>query len=397
MPSTTTFPVDFAVTPRFEVFYALYTLTAPAPSRLDKWKERALLGLPADFEKAAKKVAPVPLFWPLLADSLQDAAGELTFQQMLNHLQSVAPGELRLNVVSGIFHDSRTVDALVSRKKPLLKVLSDARLPGTELLTHFGLRPGDANTDALRAVETVLSEPESYRDRLVEVLERFWDADFRRDWAALEPGLRADASRLRERYQETSIEDFATDQKLPFSIDAKARSIKTKGGAIFPFQKIDRCYLLPSAFNTHRWWAKYENQNRVRIYLPVAGGSTSANSITRDYPSGEGATHASVAIQPEAVFRALGDTTRYAIATVLGRTPTTSADLARTLKVSKPTITHHVQALRAAGLISEVMDAGTSRLSLNAETVRGLSAAAIEHLFASRGDLALETTRKRRV
>jgi DNA-binding transcriptional ArsR family regulator len=95
------------------------------------------------------------------------------------------------------------------------------------------------------------------------------------------------------------------------------------------------------------------------------------------------------------VFRALGDTTRYAIASVLARTPTTSADLARRLKVSKPTITHHVQALRAAGLISEVSVGGSSRLSLNAQTVRGLSAAAVEQLFASTGDLALETTRKR--
>src|SRR4051812_2531249 len=234
MPSTT-FPVDFAVTPRFEVFYALYTLTSPVPSRLDEWKERALLRLPGDFEKAAKKVAPVPLFWPLLADSLQGAAGELTFQQMINHLRSVAPGDLRRNLLSGIFHDSRTVDALVSRKKPLRSVLSDAELPGAELLTHFGLRAGDANADSLRAIETVLTQPESFRNQLVAVLQRFWDTGFRRDWAALEPDLRADVPRLRERYEESSIEEFATSLKLPFSIDAKARSIKTKAGAATAF------------------------------------------------------------------------------------------------------------------------------------------------------------------
>jgi DNA-binding transcriptional ArsR family regulator len=397
MPASTSFPADFAVTPRFEVFYALYTLTNPAPSPLDEWKEHALLRLPADFEKTAKRVAPVAIFWPLLADSLQGARGELTFEEMLSHLRSVSASDLRLNILSGVFHDARTVESLVSRKRSLRNVLSDAKLPGAELLKHFGLRGGDENEDATRAIEMLLAEPESFRDELVFVLERFWQTGFRRDWRALEPRLRADAVRLRARYEESSVDQFATDLKLPVSIDAKARTVRTKGGAVIPFQRIERCYFLASAFNTHRWWAKYENTGaRVRVYLPVAGGSASPNAVAGDLrPAEDSVTHAAVAIQPEAVFRALGDTTRYAIATVLARTPTTSADLARTLKVSKPTITHHVQALRAAGLISEVADGGSSRLSLNSATVRGLSDAAVEHLFASTGDLALETTRKR--
>jgi hypothetical protein len=68
MPSDTDFPVTFAVTPRFDVFYALYALAHNAPSVLDDWKERAIARLPRDFERVAKRVAPVPLFWPLLAD-----------------------------------------------------------------------------------------------------------------------------------------------------------------------------------------------------------------------------------------------------------------------------------------------------------------------------------------
>jgi DNA-binding transcriptional ArsR family regulator len=101
-------------------------------------------------------------------------------------------------------------------------------------------------------------------------------------------------------------------------------------------------------------------------------------------------------VNAESVFRALGDTTRYAIASVLARTPTTSAELARSLKVSKPTITHHVQALRAAGLIEEEPVGGSNRLSLNRETVAALSDAAVEHFFSSTADLALVTTRKRK-
>jgi predicted transcriptional regulator len=101
-------------------------------------------------------------------------------------------------------------------------------------------------------------------------------------------------------------------------------------------------------------------------------------------------------INAESVFRALGDTTRYAIASILARNPTTSADLARSLKVSKPTITHHVQALRAAGLISNTTGGGSTKLTLSRETVAAVSEAAVEQLFSSTGDLSLVTTRKRR-
>ena len=72
-------PVTFAVTPRFDVFYALYALTHTAPSTLEDWKDRAIARLPRDFERVARRVAPVPLFWPLLADALQRSPGEMTF------------------------------------------------------------------------------------------------------------------------------------------------------------------------------------------------------------------------------------------------------------------------------------------------------------------------------
>ena len=107
-------------------------------------------------------------------------------------------------------------------------------------------------------------------------------------------------------------------------------------------------------------------------------------------------TTARAKINAESVFRALGDTTRYAIASILARTPTTSAELARSLKVSKPTITHHVHALRSAGLITETPSRGSTKLSLSRDTVAALSGAAVDQLFSSTADLTLGTTRKRR-
>jgi DNA-binding transcriptional ArsR family regulator len=391
------FEIEIAVTPRFDVFYALYTVSNAGTSPLEKWKERAVARLPRDFERSARRVAPVPLFWPLLADALQRTAGEMTFDEIVGKLREISAEDLKANIVSGIFHDASTARALSTGKKNLRQVLADEKLPGGELLTHFGLRPYDANSHATKAMSTLLSDPETFREQLVQVLERFWQTGFSADWSALEPSIRDESSRARDLQDEgQSLEDLSRDLALPVTFDASAREIRPKSGPAIPYDKVDRCFVIPSGFNTRRWWAKYETTTgRFSIYFPATRHSIDPNSLAREARTPR-ARPPRAAINAETVFRALGDTTRYAIASILARTPTTSSDLARSLKVSKPTITHHIQALRAAGLIADAPADGSTKLSLNRETIGGVSEAAIEQLFSSTGSLSLDTTRKRR-
>lgn len=397
MPSDHPFPVAFAVTPRFDVFYALYTLTNSAPSVIEQWRERALVRLPRDFERVAKRVAPVPLFWPLFADSLQRTPGEMTFDEIVSNLRQMPLEDLKSNILSGIFRDVGTVRALVGGKKSLRQVVSNEKSDGAELLGYFGLRPYAASSDAAKAMTMLLSHPEAFRDELSLVLERFWQTGFRRDWSALEPEMRADSFRMRDLEEEAPLEELASELKLPVSFDANARELRPKSGASIAYDRIDRCFIIPSAFNTRRWWAKYETgTGRVSLYFPILRNATAANRIAAGAGDLGASTVASrSSINAESVFRALGDTTRYAIASILARSPTTSAELSRSLKVSKPTITHHVQALRAAGLIAETPAGGSTKLSLSRETVAAVSEAAVEQLFFSTGDLPLVTTRKR--
>src|SRR6059058_284913 len=133
--------IEFAVTPRFDVFYALYTLTSSGHTPLGAWKERALLRLPRDFDRLAKRVAPMPIFWPLLADAIQNVPGEISFEEMLSTISEMRVDDLKRNILSGIFHDRDAVDALVRRKRTLEQSVDGDDLPGAELLTHFGLRP----------------------------------------------------------------------------------------------------------------------------------------------------------------------------------------------------------------------------------------------------------------
>jgi DNA-binding transcriptional ArsR family regulator len=391
------FEIEIAVTPRFDVFYALYTITNSTATPLEKWKERAVARLPRDFERIARRVAPVPLFWPLLADALQRTVGEMTFDEIVGALREISVEDLKANIVSGIFHDASATRALSTGKKNLRQVLADEKLQGGELLTHFGLRPYDANSHATKAMSTLLSDAEAFRQQLLLVLDRFWQTGFGADWSALEPSIRDESFRVRDlRDEGLSIEELSRDLALPVSFDANAREIRPKNGPPIAYDKVDRCFVIPSGFNTRRWWAKYETTaGRFSIYFPATRDSIDPNRLAREVRAPR-VDLSRPAINAETVFRALGDTTRYAIASILARTPTTSSDLARSLKVSKPTITHHVQALRAAGLIADMPADGSTKLALNRETIGGVSEAALEQLFSSTGSLSLDTTRKRR-
>jgi ArsR family transcriptional regulator len=392
------FPVEVILTPRFDVFYALHALTSEAPTPLGAWKERASLRLPRSFTAAAKRVAPIPIFWPLLADAVQGTRGAITFEELVSTLQSIEVEQLRANIIGGIFHHRTTVDAILAGDKTLRQVLTDEKHPDAAILTHFGLRPYSAGSAAVGAMSTLLLEPASYRDGLVQVLRQFWESGFRVDWESLDPTLSRSAARIASLVDDDSIADVAAQLRLPAAFDEESGALRTTSGALIEARKIERCYIVPSAFNTRRWWAKYESAtNRVTLYFPVWAGAEAANALATD-PEEAGKAERNpgsrAPINAETVFRALGDTTRYAIASIIARNPTSSAELSRILKVSKPTITHHVHALRAAGLISEEPGGGSSRLSLNRATVEALSNAAVRDLFRSTGELQLSTTRR---
>lgn len=398
MPASSPPSIEFPVTPRFDVFYALYSLSSNASSAVDAWKTKARERLPRDVGRMAERIAPLPIFWPLLADSIQSVRGELSFDDILSTLSEIPADDLQRAILSGIFHDQGTVDVLVSGERTLRQVLTDDKLSGAELLGHFGLRPYSERSAPGKAIGSLLTKTESFRDQLVTALRRFWETGFQSDWSALEPILRDEASRMTDLRDDVSLPDLAIELNLPVAFDDKAKVVRPRSGPDIGYERIDRCYVIPSAFNTRRWWAKYGKKGgRVTLYLPVVTEPGIANRIgVKARELADSPPAARQDINAESVFRALGDTTRYAIASILARTPTTSADLARSLNVSKPTITHHVHALRSAGLLTETPAGGSTKLSLRVDTVAALSSAAIDQLFSSTGDLALSTTRKRR-
>jgi DNA-binding transcriptional ArsR family regulator len=131
-------------------------------------------------------------------------------------------------------------------------------------------------------------------------------------------------------------------------------------------------------------WAAYKDSHeRITYYVPVLDTSLSlgveraANVESSETPARR--------VDPSLVFKALGDTTRYAMATTLARTPMTSVELAKIFKVSKPTISHHVAHLRAANLLTERQTDHGNVLSLDRRVLEKASAVAAGDMFSEEG------------
>jgi DNA-binding transcriptional ArsR family regulator len=390
--------IEFGVTPRFDVFYALYALSSATPTPLDAWKSIALDRLPRDFQKRAGLLAPVPIFWPLLADAAQSVQGEISFEELVSTIRELHQSELQRNILTGIFHDEDAVDSLIGERRTLKQIVSGVGAPGRQLLTAFGLQPFDGGSAAVRAITSLLKRPEPFRKALTDLLEAFWNSGFHDDWRALEPGLRDESFRMRDLRDDGGAANLDVQLNLPITIDEVGQQIRPKSGNAIPYEKVERCFVIPSAFNARRWWTKYKAASgKLVLYFPIARDLAAASRIfVKERVAQASTTAPATDVDAESVFRALGDTTRYAIASILARTPTTSAELARNLNVSKPTITHHVHALRSAGLIKETPSGGSTKLSLSRDTLAALSGAVVEQLFSSSGELTLGTTRKKR-
>lgn len=136
---------------------------------------------------------------------------------------------------------------------------------------------------------------------------------------------------------------------------------------------------MPSIFNSMRFWAFYESSDYTTIFLPYFEPSVVLDGDELAFESSSEHYQPSrlpvPTMNPALIFKALGDNTRYAIISHIAQSPRTAAELSKILKVSKPTISHHVSLLRKAGLLSEKPEARSVQLSLKREIIESLSEA----------------------
>ena len=373
--------VQVVVTPRFEVFYALRALESGAGESLHDWRRDIERRLPARLRTSLASIAPTPLMWPLLADALRETPPAVTFDAMLEALRRMDERSFQTFVLGGVFKKPGAVENLINGSTSLARTIAIEAESQEKLLTLLGLHPFSRQSAAGSAFGRMVASPASYRDDVVSVLESFWQAGFSETWQRLEPQMKDSAQELRTSTARDSFPAFAEQHRLPVTMkDGHLASVR--GSTQSPVKGAASVYLIPSVFNTARLWASYADaRGRTRFFLPVLDP---AISLTR-----------SSQVDPALIFRALGDTTRYAIAASIARSPMTSVELSRVFGVSKPTISHHVNLMRSAGLLEETTTERGVVLALNRRTLERASMAAAREMFAE-SDTAPEVKRSRR-
>lgn len=362
------------------MFYALQALTGAMGEHLVAWRRGMERKLPVRLRAKLTGIAPSPLFWPLLADSLRDSPPAATFPEMLSELRALNTHSFQEFVLGGVFKLPGSVGALIEGNATLPQVIAAEAKGQEKLLSMLGLHPYLKKAPGVAAFERIVAESGAYRDAVVSALASFWSAGFAETWSRLEPQLRKSGGDLERVSSESRFAAFARERKLPLTIEGD--EIRTTAGARRLSAKASSTvYLLPSVFNTSRFWASYADaRGRTRFFIPVLDPGV--------------VPVIGAVVDSALVFKALGDTTRYAMASAIARTPMTSVELARAFSVSKPTISHHVQMMRAAGLLEETQSERGVILSLDRRVLEGASNAAAREMFS--GDRTTNVIRRTR-
>jgi len=191
-----------------------------------------------------------------------------------------------------------------------------------------------------------------------------------------------------------SLSVFGEAAKLPVVFDDERRTVNNRRGTvIFRYHDLRDIYVIPSAFNDSRLWGAYADASgSLRLYFPVFDAELLGKSSGR--PRSPLDRGVSTGADPALLFRALGDTTRYAMARVLARGPRTSIELAKDFAVSKATISHHVQLLRQAGLLHEQGTDNGVALRLDRQALENLASEAAPAIFDSAQPLVIKRSRQ---
>jgi len=396
MPSRLLAPlVRIDVSPRFDLFYALKTLHEPAPFSAS-WSKEVRSVLPGKFESAVQRVAPHAMMWPMLADALRDEKADPSFDEMIHIIRTRSDESFQRAVLSGVFRGKGVVDDLITKRMTLRSAVAAEAAQQNALMSIVGLTPFREAQATATAFERIVSTPKEYRNDLADVLEMFWDSAFTSTWKSLEPRMQQRAARMREEFAGGSVATFAHEQRLPVVFDEGSRTVTSSRGAkLFSFKSLRAIHFLPSAFNDSRFWGAYTDKSgSTKLYFPIFDATLIDGFVV--LPQTRTISRPTNDLDPALGFRALGDTTRYAMASLLAKSPRTSVELAKEFKVSKATISHHVRLLRGAGLLDEEQTEHGVALRLDRAALEALSRAAAEEMFSSVEHSVIKRTRTAR-
>jgi DNA-binding transcriptional ArsR family regulator len=384
---------EWRVDPWFEVCFALQVLTDENSRIHESWKDRAMQKLPASFHRKFALIGASPFLWPVVADTVLDLPMSVTFEDRLSRLSSLSVSDLQKRIFLGVFHETGPVNHLLSGRYDLFQTITRISKAKREWLAFIGLYPPKKTSPLLAGLQSLLRSPKEFQRIVVDLLEIFWQKEFKRMWDLMEPKLQRSREEKERLFQSCSLEEFARLALLRVEIDERKRLLKAvRGGYTLSLKHLSAAVILPSAFNDKRHWTAFEEDPAaVLAYFPYFDPAISLSWIS----AGEETEAGEPEMDPALIFKALGDTTRYAMVSLLAREPATSAALAKALGLTRPTVSHHIHILREAGLLQEKVQGNTVLISLSYEVFENLSELVIQKLFHDVKKTDLRKTRSK--
>lgn len=381
----------FSTSLRYELFYSLHNLTNPETRIHKTWQKTTLAALSSTFRSEFERIGSAWEIWPVLGATVSPAVATPTFEEIVGIIQTQPIEEFKKTILLGILHEEKIVAALIDKKEPLAIALAKTPKAKQEWLGYIGLFPFKEDAPIAIALRLLLTDATEFRAVVLRLIKMYWTQSFKRTWNFLQPEYercRAEKERL---FESCTIEEFSKQALIRVEFDEKKNEIHAiRGGYKLPFKNIMHCYFMPSAFNDRRYWSAVKDQgSQTFVYFPFFEPSINV-SIERHLEHNQ---LVDPELDPAILFRALGDSTRFAIASILARSAKSSIELASILSVSKPTISHHVHQLREAGLLQENFQGGSVLLSLKRSVIESLSDLTIKKLFHSGERINLTKTR----
>ena len=342
------------VSPRFDLCYALADIVSPEPTVPGDWLN--LVGSEPEWLVAARRLGWG--FWLGVPDVLEEAAPVASVAAFIDAVAGV-PSDLFLRRMRRALFHVDSGEPVRANKRDWLHYIGidvDAGVDPTVADPHGAMPDGGAET-LHAAVVHVLRQMQPPFDRL---------------WHWLAPQLQQSAERVDRLAQACTPGELAHHLLLKAEFDGAEHRIRAlRGGYSLAFDDVAILYLMPSLFNTRRFWSAADESMPATLFFPyfdAAIGIPAAGEWS-------GAAVAATEFDPWLACRALGDPTRAAIVRILARQAQTASSLRGALRLSKATISHHIYQLREASLVDEEKRGRSIQLSLRPGAIAQLTPA----------------------
>jgi DNA-binding transcriptional ArsR family regulator len=364
--------VVVATSLRFELFYGMHHFLRSEREFGANAVQKATL--PRALLDAHDALGGAAIFWIIANDALEALAPTAGFEAIRQALQGLDAEAFAQRVIGGILHSEPLAGEILARRLTLAEAVAAMPEVKREWLSHVGLYPFRPDAAIARAIVILGGAPEEAKAQTQIAIDAFWDACFGELWTTMAPAYAAATSRLQAQLDRHDLFHCFDALTLPAEYDARKGEIRARrGGYRLALAETAEIYLMPSAFNTWRFWT-VDGAGATALF-PVLDGE-----LHKRVEKGTGAT-ATTEPKLDLVFRALGKDTRLAIADLLAERPHTAGELAESLGLARSTLSHHLFLLREADLLETESGRGGSKLSLRREPFEQITRAALTRFF----------------